>query len=53
MQKKRNTTVDERLEAAYQKMAQDETHEAEALAWAEGLIGDVADEDRPLSRDNP
>jgi hypothetical protein len=34
------------LEIAYQQMAQDEAREAEALEWAEGLIGDVADEAR-------
>jgi hypothetical protein len=34
------------LEAAYQQMAQDEAREAEALAWAEATVGDVADEAR-------
>jgi hypothetical protein len=34
------------LELAYQQMAQDEAREAEALDWAEGTIGDVADETR-------
>ena len=34
------------LEAAYQEMAGDEVREAEADEWAEGLIGDVADETR-------
>jgi hypothetical protein len=34
------------LELAYQQMAQEEAREAEALAWAEGTIGDVADETR-------
>ena len=34
------------LEAAYQQMAQDETREAEALAWAEATVGDVSDEPR-------
>jgi predicted CopG family antitoxin len=34
------------LEVAYQQMAQDEAREAEALEWAEGTIGDVADETR-------
>lgn len=34
------------LEAAYQQMAQEEAREAEALAWAEGTVGDVADETR-------
>ncbi|MCP4425980.1 MAG: addiction module antitoxin [Chloroflexi bacterium] len=32
------------LEAAYQLMAQDETREAEALEWAEAIIGDVHNE---------
>jgi siroheme synthase (precorrin-2 oxidase/ferrochelatase) len=34
------------LEEAYRQMAQDEAREAEALEWAEGTIGDVADETR-------
>ena len=34
------------LEFAYQQMAQDEAREAEALAWAEATVGDVADEAR-------
>jgi hypothetical protein len=34
------------LEEAYKEMAQDEAREAEAMAWAEGTIGDVADEAR-------
>ena len=34
------------LEAAYMEMAQDEAREEEALEWAEGTIGDVADEAR-------
>jgi hypothetical protein len=34
------------LEAAYQEMAQEELREAEALEWAEGTVGDVADEAR-------
>lgn len=34
------------LEAAYQRMAEDEAREAEALEWSEGLIGDVSDEPR-------
>ncbi len=29
------------LEAAYREMAQDEEREAEALEWAEAMIGDV------------
>ena len=31
------------LEAAYQPMAQDETREAEALAWSEATVSDVSD----------
>ena len=34
------------LDAAYAAMAADETREAEALAWAEATLGDVADEPR-------
>jgi predicted CopG family antitoxin len=34
------------LAAAYREMAQDKEREAEAHEWAEGLIGDVADETR-------
>lgn len=34
------------LDAAYQQMAQEEAREAEALEWAEGTVGDVADEAR-------
>jgi predicted CopG family antitoxin len=34
------------LEAAYRRMAQEETREADALEWAEGTVGDVADEPR-------
>ena len=34
------------LEAAYQQMAQDEEHEAEALEWAETTMSDVSDEPR-------
>ena len=34
------------LEAAYRQMARDEAREAEALEWAEGTVGDVADEAR-------
>ena len=34
------------LEAAYQRMAQDEVREAEALEWSEATIGDVSDEPR-------
>jgi len=32
------------LEAAYAEMARDETREAEALEWAEAMIGDITDE---------
>lgn len=38
--------VEQDLEAEYQRMAQDEAREAEALAWSEGLIGDVGNEPR-------
>lgn len=38
--------VDADLEAAYRDMASDEAREADAEEWAEGLIGDVADEPR-------
>ena len=31
------------LEAAYQRMAQDETREAEALAWSEATVSDISD----------
>jgi len=34
------------LQAAYQQMAQDETREAEALAWSEATIGDISDAPR-------
>jgi predicted CopG family antitoxin len=34
------------LAAGYEKMAQDEQREKDALDWAEGLIGDVIDEPR-------
>jgi predicted CopG family antitoxin len=34
------------LAAAYEQMAKDEQRENEALEWADGLIGDVADESR-------
>jgi hypothetical protein len=32
------------LEAAYRQMAREKAREAEALEWAEGTVGDVADE---------
>ena len=34
------------LEAGYRAMAEDEAREAEALEWAEALVGEVADETR-------
>jgi predicted CopG family antitoxin len=34
------------LESAYQAMAADEEREADAIAWAEATIGDVADATR-------
>lgn len=34
------------LEAAYSRMAADESRESEALEWAEATIGDVQDEAR-------
>jgi predicted CopG family antitoxin len=34
------------LEIAYQQMAQEEAREAEALAWADATVGDIADETR-------
>jgi hypothetical protein len=34
------------LEMGYRQMAEDEAREAEAIEWAEGLLGDVADEPR-------
>ena len=39
-------TDESTLELGYQQMAQDEEREAEAIAWAEATIGDVADEPR-------
>jgi len=36
----------QRLEAAYREMAEDEKREAEALEWAEAVVGDVSDEPR-------
>ena len=35
--------VPDDLDAAYAAMADDETREAEAAAWAEGILGDVAE----------
>jgi hypothetical protein len=34
------------LDQAYRRMAAEEAREAEALDWAEGIIGDIADETR-------
>lgn len=34
------------LDAAYRTMAEDEAREADALEWAEALIGDAADATR-------
>ncbi len=34
------------LEAAYREMAADESREAEALEWSEGLVGDIQDAPR-------
>ena len=38
--------IGEDLEIAYRQIAQDEAREREALEWAEGTLGDVADEAR-------
>jgi hypothetical protein len=38
--------ISQDLEAAYREMAQDEAREAEALEWAEAMVGDVGDETR-------
>ncbi len=38
--------TDEDIEAAYQRMAQDEDREAEAIEWIEGTLGEIADETR-------
>ena len=32
------------FDAAYEQMARDETREAEALEWIEGVLGDVGNE---------
>ena len=34
------------LDDAYRQMAQDEEREAEALEWADAMVGDVRDESR-------
>jgi predicted CopG family antitoxin len=36
--------ISEDLETAYRQMAEDEAEEAEALEWAEALIGDISDD---------
>jgi hypothetical protein len=38
--------IDKDLDAAYAQMAREEGREAAALEWAEGTVGDVADEVR-------
>lgn len=38
--------MNEELESVYREMARDEAREAEAIEWAEGLVGDVANEPR-------
>jgi len=38
--------LDGDMDAAYKQMAQDEEREADALAWVEGVVGDVRDETR-------
>ena len=38
--------LQEDLTEAYRRMAQEEVREAEALAWSEATLGDVADETR-------
>jgi hypothetical protein len=38
--------VRDELEEGYRAMAADEAREADAAAWSEGLVGDVADEPR-------
>ena len=38
--------VDKDLEAGYQRMAQDEDRESEALEWIEGTLGEIDDETR-------
>jgi predicted CopG family antitoxin len=36
--------IDKEIEAAYQRMAQDEGREAEAIEWIEGTFGGMPDE---------
>lgn len=38
--------VNKDLEAAYQRMGQDEARETEALEWIDGTIGEIIDEAR-------
>jgi predicted CopG family antitoxin len=38
--------VSRELDAAYKEMAGDEVRESDAEEWAEGLIGDIADDTR-------
>ena len=38
--------ISQDLEAAYREMGRDEAREAEALEWAEAMVGDVGDEAR-------
>ena len=42
----RPRVLTQELEDQYRQLAQDEAAEAEALEWAESLLGDVADETR-------
>jgi len=42
----RPLVVRQNLAAGYAAMAADEAREAEAHAWSEGVLGDVADEPR-------
>ncbi len=41
MNKQQN--INKNLDAAYREMAQDEEREAEALEWAEAMIGDAGE----------
>jgi predicted CopG family antitoxin len=38
--------IDKEIEAAYQRMAQDESREAEAIEWIEGTPEEIPDEMR-------
>lgn len=38
--------MNEELESGYREMARNEAREAEAIEWAERLVGDVANEPR-------